>query len=505
MTIQVRNSLPLGVRAGGVLLHLTSLPSPWGVGDLGDTARRFVSRLGAAGLHYWQVLPLNPTTSFAGESPYYSKSSRAGNTLLISVDDLLEEGLLSAEEALPQRKTTQWHADFASARRCKQPLLDLAADRFVSAGGSAEYRQFCADERRWLLDHALFTALSDHYQAYWADWPEDIKRRKPAALAAAQDSLGAVVEREKVLQYFFSRQWRRLRAHSKANGVWLFGDVPIYVNSDSVDVWAEPGAFKLNEDLRPAAESGVPPDYFSATGQLWRNPVYDWDYLRRTGFNWWLERLRTQLQRLDVLRIDHFRGLAQFWEIPAGSETAIHGSWQDVPSYEFFDALCRRFDPLAVVAEDLGTITSDVIALRDHYAFPGMIVLQFAFGDDYQDNPYKPHNHCENAVAYLGTHDNNTTRGWIEDEIDDAARWRLGPHLQDATGEEAVKRLIELLLSSRAQTAIVSAQDLLALPSPARMNTPGDTRDNWLWQLTEEQFEAMPLDWLGKRCRAHDR
>jgi 4-alpha-glucanotransferase len=504
--MQTHSRPPLTERGSGILLHLTSLPSLWGVGDLGHTARRFATRLGDAGQRYWQVLPLNPTTPSAGESPYYSNSSRAGNTLLISIEDLVEEGLLTASEGLPSLTPKQWQADFSTARRHKQPLLDLAAERFAAAGDSAEFRQFCAAQHDWLNDHALFTALAQHHHCGWADWPDELKFRDPDALAAARERLADGIECEKRLQYFFHRQWLRLRAHSSRQGVWLFGDIPIYVNYDSVDVWADTAVFKLDADLRPLAESGVPPDYFSATGQLWRNPVYDWDHLKSSGFHWWLGRLATQLQRLDVLRIDHFRGLVQYWEVPAGAENAIHGSWQSVPSREFFDALRLSFDPLPVVAEDLGTITPDVCAVRDEYGLPGMIVLQFAFGEDNDGNPYLPHNHSENAVAYLGTHDNNTARGWFEQELDDAAHWRLGRYVNNpGTSEEAVRALIDLLLSSRARTAIVCAQDLLALPASARMNTPGDSHGNWHWQLTPRQFEDLPLAWLAERCRAHGR
>jgi len=466
------NRTPLTERASGVLLHVTSLPSPWGVGDLGPTARRFATRLGEAGQRYWQVLPLNPTTSSAGESPYYSNSSRAGNTLLISIEDLAADGLLSASEAQPRSIPSQWQADFATARSDKTPLLDLAAERFAEAGDDVEFREFCAAQHDWLNDHALFTALHARHNCCWVDWPEPLKHRAPEALADARESLAPEIEREKRLQYFFHRQWLRLRRHCSEHGVWLFGDIPIYVNYDSVDVWADTRVFKLDEQLHLLAESGVPPDYFSATGQLWRNPVYDWAYLRENGFRWWLNRLATQLQRLDVLRIDHFRGLVQFWEVPAGADNAINGSWQDVPSRAFFDTLRLAFDPLPVVAEDLGTITPDVCAVRDDYGLPGMIVLQFAFGEDNDGNPYLPHNHQENAVAYLGTHDNNTARGWFDNELDEAAHWRLGRYLPDDGDGDVVHQLIDLLLSSPARTAIVCAQDLLGLPGSARMNTP---------------------------------
>jgi 4-alpha-glucanotransferase len=467
-------TLPLEPRASGVLLHVTSLPSPWGTGDLGPAARDFARRLGAAGQRYWQVLPLNPTTGGAGESPYFSSSSRAGNPLLISIEDLAGDGLLGAGDGAPPADDGTRGADFERARRLKAPLLARACAGI--AGDDSDFRRFCEEEADWLADHALFTALRQHDARPWAQWPEPLRRREPAALAEARHALAPAVMREQQLQYLFQRQWQRLRDSCRGARVWLFGDMPIYVNYDSVDVWARPDIFRLDEALRPLAESGVPPDYFSETGQLWRNPVYDWERLATDGFAWWVQRLGTLLRRLDVLRIDHFRGLVQFWEVPAGAETAIGGQWRDVPSHALFDTLRQAFDPFPVVAEDLGIITPDVTALRRHFGFPGMVLLHFAFGDDDPQHPYLPQNHPEDAIAYLGTHDNNTVRG-----------------------------AIELLLASPARTAIVCAQDLLALPGAARMNRPGLAEGNWTWQLSAEQFEALPLTLLHDAGRAHGR
>jgi 4-alpha-glucanotransferase len=360
---------PLAERAGGVLLHITSLPSPWGVGDIGPRARAFAQRLGDAGLRYWQVLPLNPTTPGADESPYFSNSSRAGNPLLLSIEDLVSDGLLKpAEVTTPPEGAPV--ADFQVARRHKLPLLSLAARRLV-VSDPPEFQAFCRREAAWLDDHALFTALSARHGTRWRDWPEPLKRRERAALQAAADELYAAVDEEKGLQYLFQRQWSALREHCAAHGVALFGDMPIYVNTNSVDVWAAPQVYQLDEQLNPRLESGVPPDYFSSTGQLWRNPVYDWDQLQADGFAWWIARLDTLLARLDLLRIDHFRGLAQYWAVPAGAETAAGGQWLDVPSHALFDALRSAITPLPLVAEDLGTITPDVRELRDHYQLPG--------------------------------------------------------------------------------------------------------------------------------------
>ncbi|KGE02616.1 4-alpha-glucanotransferase [Pseudohaliea rubra] len=497
---------PLTGRASGVLLHITSLPSPWGVGDLGARARELAGRLGAARQRYWQVLPLNPTSAAAGESPYFSPSSRAGNPLLISLEDLAKDGLLTTAELAAPAAPDTGHADFARARTLKLPLLARAADRLTATGDDDGYRAFCRREADWLEDHALFTALKTQDPRAWSEWPAPLGFRHGAAPAEAHAALGSAIAREKRVQYLFHRQWQRLHDCCRTAGVWLFGDMPIYVNLDSVDVWARPDVFQLDAALKPVAESGVPPDYFSATGQLWRNPVYDWDRLAAEDFRWWVLRLGTLLGRVDVLRIDHFRGLAQYWRVPAGAETAAAGEWRDVPSYQLLDRLRSAFDPLPVVAEDLGTITPDVHILRDHYRLPGMVVLQFAFNEDNDAHPYLPQNHPENCVAYLGTHDNNTARGWLESELDEPARERLARFVAlDEDAAVTVARLLNLLMASPARTVIVSAQDLLALPASARMNTPGQPTGNWDWQLTGEQFEALSLERLGELAAAHGR
>lgn len=505
MAMHPQQNHTLPARACGVLLHITSLPSPHGCGDLGPMARDFAMRLGQAGQRYWQILPLNPTTGAAGDSPYFSNSAQAGNPLLISLEDLAAEGLLSGGEIDRTPAAPAGRADFDHARRTKIPLLLLAAQRHSEAGTDTGFVQFCQRESHWLDDHVLFTALRKGNAQGWIDWPQELRRRDRGALAEARDALATHIDLEKRIQYFFYRQWERLRDQCHKTGLQLFGDIPIYVNFDSADVWANTGIFQLDEGLRPTAESGVPPDYFSDTGQLWRNPLYNWSALEASEFDWWVRRLRTQLARFDLLRIDHFRGLAQYWAVPAGAENAIGGQWEDGPSYALFDTLQSRIDPLPVVAEDLGTITPDVIELRDHYGFPGMIVLQFAFNDDHHDNPYKPENHSENAVAYLGTHDNNTTLGWLEHDLDDAGHARLSHHIADGAREEQVRSLIDLLLSSSARAAIVCAQDLLALPGAARMNTPGLESGNWHWQLTVKQMDALPLEWLSERCQRHSR
>ena len=460
-----------------------------------------MTRLGDAGQRYWQTLPLNPTSN--GDSPYFSSSSRAGNPLLLSLEDLVDDGLLNASELEGHTAPMAGLVDHDSARTTKMPLIERAARRLV-AGAAAELRLFCSDHASWIDDHALFTAIAKHHGERWRSWPTDLKFRESTALAAIADEFATAIETEKAVQYLFHRQWHRLREHCGRCGVHVFGDMPIYVNLDSSDVWSNPDVFQLDDALEPLRESGVPPDYFSETGQLWRNPVFDWAYLEDTGFRWWIERLQTLLERFDVLRIDHFRGLSQYWAVDAGAENAIGGEWLDVPSQALFDALYAAVEPLPLVAEDLGTITPDVIELRDRYGLPGMIVLQFAFSDDHHDNPYKPENHAENAVAYIGTHDNTTCAAWLE-ELDDGERGRLSAHVQVQHGEAGVHAMVDLLFRCRARTAIVCAQDLLALDASARMNVPGVAEGNWRWQLTQAQFDALPLKWLQERCRAHGR
>lgn len=495
-------------RGCGVFLHLSSLPGGHGCGDLGANAREFADRLAQTGQRYWQLLPLNPTTGAAGDSPYFSNSAHAGNPLLISLHDLIDEGLLWVEE-LPAASTPDTlKSDFDEARALKLPLLKKAVQRVIGGRLRQDFEAFCKANVHWLDDHALFTAVRAAVQRPWINWPASLRQREPHALASALSDYGESVTEEKCIQYLFHRQWQRFHDHCAANGVELLGDLPIYVNYDSADVWANPQVFLLDETLRPSVESGVPPDYFSATGQLWRNPLYNWEHLESTNFDWWVTRIAGQLTRFDLLRIDHFRGLRQYWEVPAGAETAIHGQWRDVPSRALFDTLRLRIQPLPLVAEDLGTITPDVIELRERYDLPGMIVLQFAFGDDNHDNPYIPENHAENSIAYLGTHDNNTARGWLEGELDEAAHTRLKRYLGETENAEIstqVQCLIGLLLSSRARRTIVCAQDLLALPASARMNTPGLEAGNWHWQLSEKQFADLPLAWLGEQCKTHAR
>ena len=486
---------PLAARASGVLLPIFSLPSRFGIGDLGAGAYRFADRLRVAGQRYWQVLPLNPPNDQAGGSPYDSSSNFAGNPLLIDLASLAEAGLLTDEELIPPENLPAQEIDYEPVGRFKMAALAKAAARFAASGDRDGFEDFKRRNRHWLDDFAMFMALAEEYPGQsWTDWPVDLRDREPTALADARRRLAAEIERWQILQYFFFRQWRQLKRYCNQRGLSIFGDMPIYSNLESADVWANAKIYQLDGEKRPTAVSGVPPDYFSPEGQRWNNPLYDWRELERQGFRWWVERMDSLFECFDIVRIDHFRGLVQFWEVPVDSETAIHGCWRTAPTHELFAALKAAFPRFPVVAEDLGTITRDVAQARDHYQLPGMSVLQFAFGDDHADNPHLPQNHRENSVVYFGTHDNNTARGWLEEECDDAARWRLCGHVSWADDrKEMVSRLLELTMSSRARTVIVNVQDLLALPSRARMNVPGTTAGNWRWRLSETEFEL--IDW----------
>lgn len=501
------NLTPLAARASGVLLPIFSLPSRFGIGDLGESAYRFADRLQAAGQRYWQVLPLNPPNARAGGSPYDSSSNYAGNPLLIDLAALADEGLLTKEELEPPPNLPPVQIDYGQVTRFKMDLLAAASARFTERGDQADFEKFRRRQQYWLDDYALFMALSAEFPGQsWTDWPAGLRDREPAALADARRRLAAAIGHWQILQYFFCRQWRRLKSYCNGKGLLIFGDMPIYSNLESADVWANSEVYQLDQDRRPTAVSGVPPDYFSPKGQLWSNPLYDWHELERRGFRWWVERMGALFELFDIVRIDHFRGLVQYWEVPVPCDSAIHGSWRQAPTHELFAALKAVFPRFPVVAEDLGTITPDVAQARDHYQLPGMSVLQFAFGDDHADNPHLPQNHRENSVVYFGTHDNNTARGWLEEECDDAVKWRLCRHVSWVDDrKEMVSRLLELVMLSRAGTAIVNVQDLLALPSRARINVPGTTAGNWRWRLSEAEFESIDWESLAGLSRQSER
>ena len=479
---------PPDYRASGVLLHVTSLPSPYGIGDLGPTALSWLDQLHESGQGWWQALPLGPTGY--GNSPYQSLSSFAGNGLLISPDDLIQEGLLTSDFERPTFPVTT--IDYDAVIPFKHWLLERVWTEFAAGSRKdlqADYEQFCHDEAHWLEDYALFRALKAKYNnAFYLEWPTDLILRTPAALAQARQDVGRQIDQVRFAQFLLFRQAKHLKDYARAKGVRLIGDLPFFVSPDSSDVWANPELFLLDDKHRPRFVAGVPPDYFSAQGQLWGNPVYNWDALRQSGFRWCIDRLRALLVHVDVIRLDHFRGFAAAWHVPAGAPTAQSGQWVPGPGADFFNAVQRELGSLPFIAEDLGVITPDVSALRDSFHIPGTRVLQFAF-DGHADNPYLPNNFVHNTVVYTGTHDNDTSRGWYE-ALPDWQRHNFWNYLGRPGGraQEAAWDLIRLAWSSPAALAIAPLQDVLNLGSDARMNVPGRADGNWRWRSTIDMF-----------------
>ncbi|WP_461208552.1 4-alpha-glucanotransferase [Desulfocurvus sp. DL9XJH121] len=476
----------LNLRSAGVLMHLTSLPSPYGVGGLGPEAYRFADTLCRAGQRVWQILPLTPTSLATHNDPYHSVSAFAGNPLLLDPGFLVRDGWLEPEDVASPPDFPRDHVDFEAATAWKTPLLHKAFAAF-DPDSEPGFGLFCAENASWLMDYALFAALSERYAgAPWNTWPEPLRRREEDALERARQDLAEPVLRAVFLQWVFANQWRSLRDYCRKRRIALFGDMPIYVDLQSADVWARPGLWKLDRNLAPTAQAGVPPDYFSATGQLWESPVYDWPAHRDQDFSWWLARIRRNLDLFDILRIDHFRGLVAYWEVPAGEKTAMKGKWVEAPARAFLDALHAEHPAPAIVAEDLGVITPDVREIMRQYALPGMKILSFAFGEDMPRNPYAPHNIVPHSVAYTGTHDNNPVQAWYQEEIDADTRDRLSRYLgRRLVTDDMHWSMIRLCMSSPAQLAVVPVQDLLGLGPEARMNRPGNLAGNWTWRMRE--------------------
>jgi 4-alpha-glucanotransferase len=493
-------------RASGLLLHVTSLPSAYGIGDLGPSAVSWIDRLSQCGQRWWQLLPLGPTGY--GNSPYQSPSSFAQNPLLISPDWLMEDELLSARDCLPPSFPRD-KVDFASVTSFKNGLIDKAWANF-SGGARADLRSanrnFRLEHSEWLEDYALFQVLKQKFdEAYYLEWPEELIHRKPAALDRVRRDLRNQIDQVCFTQFLMFRQSERLKAHARSKGVGLIGDVPFFVSPDSSDVWASPELFMLDENLRPRVVAGVPPDYFSAVGQLWGNPVYEWDVLKQSGYGWCIARLKSLLSQIDLIRLDHFRGFSAAWHVPAGAATAQPGEWVAGPGADFFNSAQREFSTLPFVAEDLGMITPDVHALRDEFQLPGMRILQFAF-DGKPDNPYLPSNYESNTVVYTGTHDNPTTRAWF-DELPEYERQRVRDFLKLPVGErcEVALALTCVAWTSPAALAIAPLQDVLNLGKEARMNVPGTVDGNWDWRCTERMLSDRAFDWLLEITKSSDR
>ena len=480
-------------RACGILLHPTSLPGRHGVGDLGHEAYRFIDFLAASGQSLWQVLPLGPTGY--GNSPYQCFSAFAGNTLLVSPELLVEQGLLApgALEGLPTLREDR--VEYGEAFPHKEALLKEAFDNFrrtEPAMVAAAFEEFKAAAAPWLDDYALYRSLKrEHNEAAWTEWESPLVGRDPSALEAARARLSEQIEEVKFKQFLFFDQWTRLREYCKGQKIQIVGDIPIFVAQDSADVWSHPDLFKLKEDGRPSVVAGVPPDYFSKTGQLWGNPLYDWEKMSEDGFKWWVERVRATLSLVDVIRIDHFRGFAAYWEVPGGDPTAERGRWVHAPGRELFTAIKASLGDLPIIAEDLGFITPDVIELRDEFGFPGMRILQFAFSTD-STNKDLPHNHVRNTAIYTGTHDNDTAVGWFQSEPGGASVRSAAQVERErqfcldylaTDGAEINWDFIRALYASAGDTALVPLQDVLGLGSEARMNTPATMSGNWGWRF----------------------
>jgi 4-alpha-glucanotransferase len=496
-------------RTAGILLHATSLPGPHGTGDLGAGARSFVEFLAAAGQGAWQFLPVNPAG--VGNSPYSGASAFAGDPMLTSLADLVEEGWLTSAELPDELPATR--TDHAAARALRDVHLRRAFARFRPG---REYERFERDAARWLDDHALFQALHRaHPGGSWTAWPEGLRRRDPDALATARTTHARELAYLKFEQFVFAQQWARLRLAARAHGIQLIGDLPIFVAHESADVWAHPAYFHLDETGEPTRVAGVPPDYFSKTGQRWGNPLYRWHRLRGDGYRWWIDRFETLLERFDLVRLDHFIGFARYWEIPATEPTAVRGRWIRGPGADLFSHVRAALGRLPFIAEDLGAVTPAVRALRDAFGLPGMRVFQFAFGTDVQASEFRPHSYPPRSVAYSGTHDNDTIVGWFEHagprtpaqaatERAAAIEYLAGPGARALHGP-IHREVLRALYACASDTVIVPMQDVLGLGSEARMNLPGEAEGNWQWRVPAGALtDAVARD-LREHARVYDR
>jgi malto-oligosyltrehalose synthase/4-alpha-glucanotransferase len=510
---KVLNEFPVAVlklsksekeRSAGVLLHITSLPSKFGIGDLGPKARQFANTLKASYQRYWQILPLNSVSAADAFSPYSSTSSQAGNILLISPEQLAEEGLLTANDLQQHYQKESEQVNFEAVEQIKQLLLNQAWEVYNTNPTEAlkqDFATFCQQEADWLNDYALYYVLKDvHNQAPWHTWADEFKFRDQTALNTINETHQTKLDKVKWLQFIFTRQWLSLKEYCNSLGISIFGDLPFYISYDSADVWTAPDIFDLDEDLQMNNVSGVPPDYFNEKGQRWGTPVYNWDKLKERHYDWWVKRIGKNLQWYDQLRLDHFRAFAAYWAVPTEEDTAINGEWIDGPDADFFENLLTAIPNLPLVAEDLGEIDDKVYALKDRFALPGMKVLQFAFGDDIAESGHVPHLHAPNYVVYTGTHDNNTMRGWFRHDAGKTAIKNLKKYTGvDVKEKNVATTVIRLALASVCKFAVIPLQDWLGLDEKSRMNNPaGESGTNWKWQLTDDEFSDIPVSKIKK-------
>ena len=493
-------------RRSGILLHPTSLPGRFGVGSFNSSAYDWVDFLEHTRQTIWQVLPLGPTGY--GDSPYQSFSCFAGNPYLISLETMVDEGLLDQAALDMAPDFPRDRVDYGAVYEWKPAVLHAAADEFATRGSAAqqaEFTQFCADNQSWLDDFALFMALKDaHDGKPWNEWEMNLRSRKPRAMSAAAKKHQAAIHAHKFSQWLFYRQWMALKEYANQRGILIVGDIPIFVAMDSSDAWANPGEFFLDAKFQPTVVAGVPPDYFSATGQLWGNPLYRWDVMEQNGYAWWLHRINAALRLYDMVRIDHFRGFSAYWEVPAGEETAVKGQWVNGPGASLFEAIQRELgDDLPIIAEDLGEITRDVVELRNRFNLPGMKILQFAFAGDASDK-FLPHNYGRNCVVYPGTHDNDTTWGWYLHSSTPRERDAFRRYFR-SDGHDAAWTMLEAAFRSVAVTAVVTMQDVLNLGTEARMNLPGRADGNWTWRYLPEQITGHLVERLREVTEIYGR
>jgi len=495
-------------RASGILLHITSLPSQLGIGDLGASALEFIDLLSQASQKYWQILPLNPTELAYGNSPYSCPSAFAGNPLLINLDLMEEDGYLSGSDLADKPEFPKNYVNFKKAASYKIALFKTAFE-YNKKGiiEDKDFNKFCIDNEYWLEDYCLYSSIKDKLTSdTWRDFPLDLRDRKRKSLMEWGDKEQHFILYNKFIQYIFFKQWASLKKYANDSGIRIIGDLPYYINYDSSDVWANQETFKLDEEKNPEFIAGVPPDYFSETGQLWGNPVYNWDKLKQSGYSWWMSRIGHNLSMFDKLRLDHFRAFVSYWEVNAGEETALNGKWVSLDSEDFLDALFAQFDKSKFIAEDLGLITDDVKRIIERYDLPGMKILLFAFGDDYPYGDYLPSNIGNNCIIYTGTHDNNTIKGWWQEEASDIEKKRVREYLGREIDEDKINwEFIELAFDSRADTAIIPMQDILDLGASSRMNTPSTIKGNWEWRLKPREFEMKLVEKLRLLCKYSNR
>jgi 4-alpha-glucanotransferase len=494
-------------RHSGILLHLTSIPSKYGIGDMGSFAYAFIDFAAACGQRYWQILPINPTDGINGNSPYSCSSAFAGNPLLISPEMMVIEGFLQPSDVIIPTPSNEVKVDYASAGAFKEKIFNAAYRRFQKNTDREDFDKFVEAQQYWLEDFALFTVIKSAYGGRgWNEWPKALKTRRPQALKEFVRKNSSDLEKVKFVQYLFFRQWHKLKDYANSKNIAIIGDIPIYVNYDSVEVWCYPSFFKIDSAGELKFISGCPPDYFSRTGQRWGNPVYNWENLKKVKYSWWVERIAHDLEMFDFLRIDHFRGFAGFWQIPAHEKLAVFGRWVKGPGADFFKVLAKRFKSLPIIAEDLGEITPDVIDLMKKFDFPGMRVLLFAFNGDINDNPHVPANYPVHCVAYSGTHDNNTIQGWYYNEAKPHEKANIARVLQKKFTPRSLHwTMIEVLMRSRAETVIIPMADYLGLKEEGRMNTPATKVNNWQWRLKQSALTSRLAQKIARITKKSDR